>query len=380
MKIVYISSSIIPSRWANGIQVMKMCQAFAKNGHNVTLFARKGKHTCGNDYTYYGVDECFDIKKVPWPPIKGGGGIYGWHCFRHLSRMAQPELVYGRSIYGTLAAVRLGLPCIYEAHTPPHNRIHYLMERELFGARSFRHLVVISQALKEEYKRLYSWLRDNQIIVAHDGADLLPRQDQLGPVPNWPGREGVLQVGYLGHLYPGKGAEIIVELASRLPDMDFHVIGGTEGDIRHWRSRTNCSNLFFHGFVAPRETPHYRAMCDVLLLPCQTRVTLRGGRGDISKWTSPLKMFEYMAAGKAIVCSDLPVLREVLRHEETALLCEPSDIRSWIAALKRLRDDTFLRKRLGKTAEEEFEARYTWKSRVEKIFRGVPPWNCTSWK
>jgi len=82
---------------------------------------------------------------------------------------------------------------------------------------------------------------------------------------------------------------------------------------------------------------------------------------------SPLKIFEYMAAGKAMLCSDLPVLREVLIHEQTALLCDPENPEGWVRALKRLRDDVDLRKRLGKTARREFMAKYTWKTRAESI-------------
>jgi glycosyltransferase involved in cell wall biosynthesis len=86
---------------------------------------------------------------------------------------------------------------------------------------------------------------------------------------------------------------------------------------------------------------------------------------------SPLKTFEYMASGKAILCSDLPALREVLAHEQTALLCKPDDPQCWKAALERLRDEPGLRQRLGERAKSEFEAKYTWKARAENVLRGI---------
>ena len=82
----------------------------------------------------------------------------------------------------------------------------------------------------------------------------------------------------------------------------------------------------------------------------------------------PLKIFEYMASGKAIVCSDLPVLREVLTHEVSALLCDPLKPEEWEKALKRLEADLGLRSTLGETAKRVHANLYTWKARVDRIF------------
>ena len=80
MRILYISKSIIPSRTANSIHVMKMCQAFAENGHEVVLLApdRKQRYEKNiNDiYDYYGVKKSFNIKKLIYPNLKGGVLFY----------------------------------------------------------------------------------------------------------------------------------------------------------------------------------------------------------------------------------------------------------------------------------------------------------------
>jgi len=107
---------------------------------------------------------------------------------------------------------------------------------------------------------------------------------------------------------------------------------------------------------------------DILLAPYQNRVTLTTkGKGDISKWMSPLKIFEYMAHAKAIVASDLPVLKEVLCHEVNSLLCPPQDIEAWQNALLELANNSSLRTALGDTARQEFVKRYTWKGRGEVV-------------
>ena len=76
---------------------------------------------------------------------------------------------------------------------------------------------------------------------------------------------------------------------------------------------------------------------DLLLMPYQNKVSI-GVRGqDTSRWMSPMKMFEYMAAGQAIVASDLPVLREILVHKHNAILTKADDVIEWETAIKMLR-------------------------------------------
>src|SRR3546814_5136960 len=97
-------------------------------------------------------------------------------------------------------------------------------------------------------RQLAPSLAADRIIVAHDGADIPDNPDE--PVASdWPGRSGAIQVGYVGHLYKGRGIEIVAGLARLLPQMDFHVIGGREAEIADWRARARPPNLHFHGLV-----------------------------------------------------------------------------------------------------------------------------------
>jgi glycosyltransferase involved in cell wall biosynthesis len=107
-----------------------------------------------------------------------------------------------------------------------------------------------------------------------------------------------------------------------------------------------------------------------LLAPYQSSVTVPGG-GDVGRWMSPLKIFEYMAAGKAILASDLPVLREILSHGETALLCPPHNIESWIESLNQLQKDPELRALLGNNAKTVFQSQHTWQARAKKVLENI---------
>jgi glycosyltransferase involved in cell wall biosynthesis len=111
-----------------------------------------------------------------------------------------------------------------------------------------------------------------------------------------------------------------------------------------------------------------QAACDVLMMPHERRVSASGG-GDIARFTSPMKMFEYLASGRAILASDLPVFREVL-NENNAVLIAPEDIDAWNGALRVLEINEDKRRTLGNRARSD-AARYTWVERARRSLEGL---------
>jgi glycosyltransferase involved in cell wall biosynthesis len=125
------------------------------------------------------------------------------------------------------------------------------------------------------------------------------------------------------------------------------------------------TNLKYHGFVEHTQVPAYMAAMDVLLAPPLPVTRSAGGR-DIGRWMSPLKIFEYMAAGRPIVASDIPAVREILRDGVTALLVVPHDVEAWVSAMQRLEDAT-LAGRLAGQARADLVERYTWSARARSV-------------
>ena len=153
------------------------------------------------------------------------------------------------------------------------------MFSSLIQSQSFQRLVVISDALRQAYQQHYS-ITSSKILVAHDGADNPGKVDKLAFA-----RYDSLQLGYVGHLYSGKGMEIVAELVKACPWAYFHVIGGTDSDISHWKSQlSGFNNICFHGFIPHAKTEQYRQSCHVLLAPYQRSVSTCGV-GDISQWS-----------------------------------------------------------------------------------------------
>ena len=141
-----------------------------------------------------------------------------------------------------------------------------------------------------------------------------------------------------GHLYAGRGVELFIELARRIPSAQFVWVGGRPQDVNEWRAKAssqNLRNVLFTGFIPNRDLPLYQSAADVLLMPYARSIFGSSGSADSAAVASPMKMFEYMAAERAIITSDLPVIREVL-NESNAVFCPPDDVEAWKTALEDL--------------------------------------------
>lgn len=368
MKIAYIASSIIPSRTANSVHVMKMCQAFANNGHDVDLLipnkADKSIHA-EDVYDFYGVEKCFRITRIPLLKSKIGFFVYTFRAVWKAKKM-NPDLVYTRFLYSAFLSLLFGLPTIYEIHAP-FERITERIFFFLTNKKKLKKIIVISNSLRDYFLNKYG-IDKERISVAPDGADSVESGIGFKKISK---NESEMAVGYIGNLYKGRGMEIISKIAERCPWIRFHIVGGSPEDLDYWNSKlSDFENIILHGYVPHRDVNGYMLSFDALIAPYQQKVTIQG-KGDTCQWMSPLKIFEYMAAGKAILSSDLPALKEVLRHGENSLLAPPEDIDGWVSNLELIRKDVELRKKLGKNAKMDFENSYTWKARANNILRNL---------
>lgn len=367
MKILYISNSQIPSRTANSVHVVHMCEALANNGHQVLLLAQQKSHpqTKQNPFLFYNVPSVFRIKQIPITTLPLNFFLYLLRIAKELISYS-PELVYTRSLQSAEVSTRLSYPTIFETHMPVWEKgaLHEKKFTKLVSQKNLLKIVVITDALKEAYLQRYPSL-SQKIIVSPDGA----RKSTDQSVANLPGKRNGLKIGYVGSLNDGKGIEIITKIAKDCPDSSFYIVGGDEKSISQWKSKTLSKNIFFMGFFPQNKLSPIINAFDICLLPNQEIVRPHGSKTlDIGKYTSPLKLFEYMAHGKAIIASDLKVLREVL-NDKNALLVTHDNPQSWIRGINSLQDPE-KRKSLGQRALQDFLNQYTWEHRAEIILSG----------
>jgi glycosyltransferase involved in cell wall biosynthesis len=368
MKIAYLSSATLPSDSANSLQVMKMCQAFAQAGNEVHLVLPPADGTEEDPrriLRQYGVKVDIPIHRVKLLPLLGRRGL-AWAESGEAARLS-PHLVYTRGIDIAWAAAQHGFPVMLEVHQPPSGRIGPLYFRQILGRRNLR-LAVISRALEEILRREYPALRSRDILVIPDAVDgeaykNLPAPGRARAKLSLPARR--FTAGYFGSLVAGRGVELICETARRLPAVDFLMLGGRPAEVREWRARTASEkNIRWLGHVPNADVPLYQAACDALLMPYQHAVTIRG-KGDTAGIMSPMKLYEYMAAGRTILASDLAALR-VMLNERNSILLDPEDVAAWAGALERIRKNPDLRKRIALRARADVKP-HTWRSRAARI-------------
>jgi len=361
MRIIFPTLTPFPSSEAPAIQVAHMAQALGELGHDVTLVTPVALDA----------DVASTLGHAPAFRTLGlSSRIHRGQSYLHalridaMSRRDVPDLILSRNLRACLLPARRGVPTVFEAHTlsaltGPQER--WILAR-LARAPGFRGIVAISAALAADLSDELA-VDPDRILVAHDAV----RLEAAPIVASASGQPP--HVVYTGSLFPGKGADLVIDVAARCPWATFSVAGGPPElatDLRGQVETRALTNVSILGPITPVAARHLQASADVLVAPFSRRIESDSGH-DIARWTSPMKVFEYMASGRPIVISDLPVLHEILRADVDALMVEPEDVDALLGALQRLRDDPALGARLAASALERVRAEFTWEIRAQRI-------------
>jgi len=376
MKIACLSTSQVPSTTANSIQLMKVCQALAQENGAVCLWV-PGKGAAGlraeKLAEHYGLDAArsFDVR---W--------LTTWDIFRRYDfalnglRQAQSwgaDLIYTWLPQAATRALAARLPVVLELHDRPTGICGPQLFRRFASLPGKKRLLVITQALKSRLEQEYQVsFKPGEIQVAPNGTELEHYAHLPGAVEarRQLGLSERLTAVYTGHFYSGRGMQLLFGLAQALPDVNFLWVGGRAEDVAGWRRRlagAGIRNVTLTGFIENRQLPLYQAAGEVLLMPYE-RVIAGSSGGNSAEICSPMKMFDYLACGRAILSSDLAVLHEVL-NDTNAEFCPPEDLAAWTKTLLELLQDAPRRARLGEQARQD-AARYTWRERARRALEG----------
>jgi glycosyltransferase involved in cell wall biosynthesis len=361
MKILYLANVRIPTEKAHGLQIMKTCEAFAIMGHTVELLVPQRRTVIDTDpFVYYGVKKIFTIRTLAsFDHDWGGDRIsfflqYASFSFSALfsTSVRSADLVYGRDELALLAASLVThTPVMWESHTGAWN----LVARLLIGR--LRKLVVISRGLKDFY--VSRGVAADRISVAADAVDL----DAFASPINK--EESRTRLGlpmdkkialYIGRLDGWKGVDVLCESAALMPDVMTVLIGGEEEQVKTLKEK--YPNVTFLGFHPYRELANNQAAADVLVLPNSSRSEIS------SRFTSPLKLFTYMASGIPIIASDLPSIREVV-DDRMVFFVRPDDTRALSDTITKVLQDPHAASRA--LAAREQANSFTWTARSKII-------------
>ncbi|MEO5376755.1 MAG: glycosyltransferase [Magnetococcus sp. DMHC-6] len=361
---------------AHAVQVMKNAQAWARASDDFEMITNvRHDHYFplqrANLEQYFGLSHPFPVRAYPFNRLESAKYLWLRSIFYRLAarRCARRgvDLIYTRTNLLPLFSLPLGIPTIVESHSPPGDELDKPLLYQQMSHPHFLALVTISEPLAQRYRQ--AGLPEEKILVQPDGVDLdrfqnafsvVEAKKQLALNPDRP-----LAV-YVGHLYEGRGIEDILVAAGRLPWVDFLLVGGYPQHLKGWRNQAESQgvgNIQFKGFVQNNEVPLMLWAADVLLMPYSQRC-------PTAEWMSPLKMFEYMAAKRPIIATDLPALKVILSHHKNAWLVPPEDGGLLADAIAQLLSNPELSHQLAEAAWNDVQS-YSWDMRVKNILQFV---------
>lgn len=373
MRLLYVANSRMPTEKAHGWQIAKMCEAFADAGASVTLFVPRRKNPIRADiFSYYGVRQNFSVRYLACIDSVSYGtwGFYLQSATFTLSALCRAfffrkDITYSRDEVFSFAASMYTKRLYYEMHDYP--RRFRSLYRSLF--RRAAGIVSTNRIKRVRLEREFN-IPDSRIIVAPNGIDLsafehlLSREKlrQARALP--PDRSIICYAGKFRTFGEGKGVEELVKAFAQLRARDKRLFLLLVG-INATEKAEVLSLLALHGIdsasarivlhVPHSEIPSYLSLSDILVMNYPDTEHYR-------EFMNPIKMFEYMASGAAIVASDLASIREVL-HDQNAVFVRPGDMHALTDGISLLLRDQGRAHALADRARSDVAA-YQWKGRA----------------
>ncbi|MDE1924837.1 MAG: glycosyltransferase [Patescibacteria group bacterium] len=353
-----------PSEKAAGLFADKSAEAFARIGLRVTVLVprRFGRGTLPPRPYAVQYVATLDLFRVPL--LKKAAYRVSYIFFslsslfwllRHAKRRA---VIYSNETFPTLLASFFFKNTLYEVHDFPEKSLW--MYRALF--RRTRFVLATNEWKASELQKQFS-IPKEKIIVERNAVDVeafaLRDKSDARKKLHLP-IDGQMVV-YTGHLYAHKGVDTLIEAIRSLPDVALYIVGGTQADRdRFLKKYSACSNVHLVGHVPHSEVPLWQSAADVLVLPNSARELIS------AQYTSPMKLFEYMASGRPIVASNVPSIAEVV-SESSAYLVAPDNAGALKAGIVEA---------LGGGDSRAYAARalvleHTWDKRAQRIFSRI---------
>ena len=387
MRIAYVTHTRFPTEKAHGHQIARVGEALVALGHDVTLVAPGVRNTIRQNFVkYYHLKREYPLKHIHTFDALQSRVIPGRFAFfftMHSYRGSLREyfadhtfdLLYARSPLIEGALLKTNIPVVLELHALPKR------SRSRFVGLCNRctRVVCLTSVMRDE---LVKWgVPKSKVIVEGDAVDPerfknLPSASHAKHHYDLPDDRPI--VGYVGSLVTmdkvQKGVDLLIDALIRIKKHDhkpyLFVVGGPDHWVEKYRKRAlhagyTDHDFTFHGSVQSKLVPDAISACDICVYPAPD-----SKHPYFMRDTSPLKLFEYAAVGKPIVCADLPPIRDVFSKEMVRFF-HPGSESSLAGALRDVIENPVKAKKMARKAKEAV-ANHTWEKRMGRIMDGLP--------
>ena len=335
MRICYLANTAIPSTNASAIQIVKMCETFSKHKNDVLLITPDSSKK-KNFQRFYNIKNKFKFIKIKM--FKKFPLGYKYYLFSLISILEslsfKADIYITRNFFTCFLLTIFKKKIIIELHHDlaiESRIVNFIVKRlNLLNSNSIVKIIAITNSVKKFYISKYN-VNEKKIIV-------LPSGSSININFKYNKRVRYFKIGYFGSLYNSRGFNLILEL-SRIDKNNKYYLYGDKKNILKVNKNNLPVNFIVKDYVPYKNIPSMLSKMDIFLMPYTTSITMAGNVGDISKFTSPLKLFDYLSVVRAIICSNFKVLKEILKENENAIFIKnyknPIFWKSEISKLKR---------------------------------------------
>jgi len=356
MNIIYIAETSLTNQSGYSQHVIKMCDAFVQKNLNLILVVPNEK----NNLTFKSIKKKFllnskkpfFIKSILNSRIDNFFTRFKFAIKASIFTKSQkPDLIVTRSLLSSFCLSILKTPHFLELHSEIKSFSKFLfLDLNYINSKYIKKVILISNSLKKKFN-----INKNKILILHDGVDNknFKKSDKIKKI-----RSAI----YVGSFYDGRGIEIITNLAKKFKTINFKLFGQKK------KINNKFKNISFFNYISYDKVPAVLAKSDLLLMPYANKVFVRAKNLNTANYCSPLKMFDYLAAGKIIVSSKLEGICEVLKHKKNAIIVKKYTLEEWSNTFNDLLNHKYnlikIQHGSVKTAKK-----YSWNQRVLKIIK-----------
>ena len=369
MKIHYLATANIPSRTANSLQIIKMCEAFSVIGHDITLIVPN--LLCNNTSikNYYDLKKNIKLYKVGAKKknIIGTDSILTPIKIIKKSFNLGCDIIITRNLFISFLLIIFKKKHIFEIHDDLEvsgKKLSFIFKIfNLLNSKSILKLVFITHELKKYISKKYKYTNNN--------FEVLPDATDIKVEKNFKIKKIIKKkIGYFGSIYHSRGIPLIIKLSKIDKNNDYFIYGGSKHDVKKINTHKS-ENLKINSQISYKEVKKLIKKMDILLMPYTKKATFSGDHGNIINFMSPMKMFDYLGSGKIILSSDIKVLKEILINNFNSILIKDFlNVYEW---KKQIDNVDFKKKKYLNIKKNAIltSLKFTWKKRANKLLKKI---------
>ena len=368
MRISYLFNSSLPSINPGSLQVIKTCESLSKFSNQVFLISPNTGLKV-NIKKFYGLKKSPKILKIKYFK-KFPQGI-NYYLFSLISIFYgvffKTDIYITRNLFTLFLLNLMNKKTIAEIHHDLSNEgriVKFLYNNfKILNSKNILKVIAITNSVKK-YLIKERKVDQKKIYIIPSASGIKSKFVNFKIKKSY-------KIGYFGSFEKSKGSDFIIKLSNLDHKNKYYMFGGNTNEVKKLNKKKKSNNLIIEKYIPYKYLGKFISKMDILLMP-SNKNTLRslGGVGNIAKFTSPLKLFDYLASGKLIVSSKLKVFEEIITNNKDCIMINNLDPYKWLKIIKGLNKKVNKINKIKKNAYL-LSKKYSYDNRAKLILKNL---------